>query len=414
MKQDCSFDHKGVSRKRRRGEEPIAEISPTVDPVAAFEVLIDRLSVWYTIAELGIEMEGKRDGQPGSFQEEGIQDVLKRLWREIIITLCVQILLPRLTNFSADVPMAPDLCSSFHLKIFGRPLPETEAQPSTMKKGRKPKFTRVRLSADTKGDADTLPLARSVHRPITRPSSLAPAERPPPTPKTSRPRSVSGQSESHVSEQRRRSRSRSTDPWIPQLETGPHAGNRYIARVPSGHSLFKGRQVGLMRRTSSIVGKREIIGQDSKLVGLLGRKTSGDIKEDRKSVESEQQLLKIPPADIHANFQDRKESQSKPDNAIIFATPSKPRLANPVPGQHIHNLPYQPTPIQEEQFSVERFQPAYVTETPVTSGRVADASFLAQTLVEEDDDDPLGGLMVMTDEEDDLETLKIPATPATS
>lgn len=56
-----------------------------------------------------------------------------------------------------------------------------------------------------------------------------------------------------------------------------------MIRAPSGKDLFKGREVGLMRRTGSrkeIPGIRRDDSQTQPSLGLLGRKTS-DPKKNR-------------------------------------------------------------------------------------------------------------------------------------
>jgi hypothetical protein len=76
----------------------------------------------------------------------------------------------------------------------------------------------------------------------------------------------------------RRSRSRSID----QSQVRPEI-KRPMIRAPSGKDLFKGREVGLMRRTGSrkeIPGGRRDDSQTQPSLGLLGRKTS-DPKKNR-------------------------------------------------------------------------------------------------------------------------------------
>lgn len=76
----------------------------------------------------------------------------------------------------------------------------------------------------------------------------------------------------------RRSRSRSID----QSQVRPEI-KRPMIRAPSGKDLFKGREVGLMRRTGSrkeIPGIRRDDSQTQPSLGLLGRKTS-DPKKNR-------------------------------------------------------------------------------------------------------------------------------------
>jgi hypothetical protein len=70
----------------------------------------------------------------------------------------------------------------------------------------------------------------------------------------------------------RRSRSRSIDPALVR----PDVPKRPMIRAPSGKDLFKGREVGLMRRTGSRkeMGIRREDSQSHPSIGLLGRKTS--------------------------------------------------------------------------------------------------------------------------------------------
>ena len=84
--------------------------------------------------------------------------------------------------------------------------------------------------------------------------------------------------ESMQGQEMRRSRSRSID----QSQVRPDI-KRPMIRAPSGKDLFKGREVGLMRRTGSrkeIPGVRRDDGQSQPSLGLLGRKTS-DPKKNR-------------------------------------------------------------------------------------------------------------------------------------
>lgn len=138
------------------------------------------------------------------------------------------------------------------------------------------------------------------------------------------------------------------------------------------------------------------------------------------------------------------QSKSQQPGTIIFATPAKPRYGNPFSSRGIHH----PTPIREESRSAER-RPGFIAETPSTSrvpgtpsttttSRIAEtprterilgytpASVLTYTdHGDEDgdgDEDDLGDLMVMTDDEDEGEEERhtgpppihgfIPETPA--
>jgi hypothetical protein len=69
-------------------------------------------------------------------------------------------------------------------------------------------------------------------------------------------------------------------PLIPPAKKG-------LVRAPSGKELFRGREVGLMRRTSSIIRKERDTGVESQRMGLLGRKTSDGLKSRRNSAGGE-------------------------------------------------------------------------------------------------------------------------------
>jgi hypothetical protein len=74
-------------RKRsRRGS--VGEARATEEPRAALELLIDRISVWSAVAELGIGVDDKGDAASKSKgkgrEEEKITTILKRFWRQVI------------------------------------------------------------------------------------------------------------------------------------------------------------------------------------------------------------------------------------------------------------------------------------------------------------------------------------------
>lgn len=136
--------------------------------------------------------------------------------------------------------------------------------------------------------------------------------------------------------------------------------------------------------------------------GLLGRKTSDPIKRTGES-------------QLQPQSQSQSQHHNKPTNTIIFATPSKPRLSNSIFGPRAGAGAgsasfHHPTPIQEEPSSGERASwvaetpvaPHRIAETPMAGHRIANASLAGVALTEddEDSDDPLADLMVMTDEED--------------
>lgn len=93
----------------------------------------------------------------------------------------------------------------------------------------------------------------------------------------------------------RRSRSRSIDPAGTAARTVPaEVPKRPLIRAPSGKDLFKGREVGLMRRTASrksqeSLGVSSVKREESQSLGLLGRKTS-DPKKRRVSNEGADSL----------------------------------------------------------------------------------------------------------------------------
>lgn len=230
-----------------------------------------------------------------------------------------------------------------------------------------------------------------------------------------------------------------------------------LNRAPSGKDLFKGREVGLRRVGSKKAeagkglglgwGPGEGQGQSlsQSLLqpqsqsqsqsqshsqtqlqsqsqsqsqgqlfgrGLMGRKTSGS--KDKLKSKSEREL-----------------DQGHDPHTLIMATPAKPRmhLANPS-GAHF----WHPTPIQEESLSKSSTslssmsltsrllsldrergpRPAFVAETPVGVRMVSDWQYAED---EEEGDEGLGELMVMTDDEDGDEEERggkrgfVPATP---
>lgn len=215
----------------------------------------------------------------------------------------------------------------------------------------------------------------------------------------------------------------------PAKQNEAYAQKKGMMRAPSGKDLFKGRQVGLMRRTSSVVGHKGKARESQSLglgrtesqarMGLLGRKTSDPkVRRDSMGESFGKVLLTV-----------ESQNQSQP-GTLIFATPSKPRLADSIFGPRLSKFTA-PAPIREEPSSIERA--TFVTETPHGPGRMSKdlgISLIAETpmtstrdfipgtgksyagmainalnsveRVEDsgDESDPLADLMVMTDEED--------------
>ncbi|KAK8850406.1 hypothetical protein IAR55_004324 [Kwoniella newhampshirensis] len=411
---------------RRNDDDAPVVVSPVDDPKTALELLMDRLSVWQAVSELGLGLDAglgvigldqarKGKGKAGE-EENAVAAMLKMFWDEVLIPFFLQ------SHFEA--------CSAFHLKVFGRPIPTKllPNMPSTTKKPRKPKLTRARPSTD-----DLIPAPswrrdresdKGSRRGLTsRPASRAPSDAgskasPPLRESIGMKRTISRtsetQSQSQSQSQFRRSRSASIDPMARTDSTsstfGTHVHKKPLMRAPSGKDLFKGREVGLMRRTAS--KKADGLGredsQGSGRFGLLGRKTSGG-KESQSQSQSQR-----------GNSTEEPQKPGTNSNTLILATPSKPRHNMFAPRQ---TQWYHPTPIQEEtpgSSSTPRPKPTFVAETPVAPGRVAtDCRYSGLGSMDyedlgEESDDPLADLMVMTDDEDEPSSggrAMVPETP---
>lgn len=76
---------KDRKRKRRHREEAT---TPAEDPKMALELLVDRVSVWLAVAELGIvhAVEGSTGTGKGK-EEEGVLGMMKRFWDEVVVVL---------------------------------------------------------------------------------------------------------------------------------------------------------------------------------------------------------------------------------------------------------------------------------------------------------------------------------------
>ncbi|KAL7422659.1 hypothetical protein Q5752_001950 [Cryptotrichosporon argae] len=445
------------------------------DPKAALEMLEDRVALWAAVADLGQGVGAASDSAhvgAGTGDAGSLSGVLHAFWADVLVPLFLS--------------LAPAACASFHLKVFGRPMPS--ALLST-KKPRKPKLThplpaRAPAAADDgraiakderRGKPDeraALGLVRPPDVPrrsasVTSASGLRDAHAPrrlasrefadmAPTAGFARDRLGRSASASHDPGPRR-SRSRSIEPRGErdlQLErelgralsgdagAGAAAGARAIertvsvrkpARAPSGRDLFKHREVGIIKRTSSVVRRDRERDKESQAesVGLLGRRAA-----------------------VHARrgSDELKLGSLGSLGTLVLATPSKPRHGH----AHAHAQAFfaarldagaLPTPIREEPGSASSAAAsvglgsgaAFVAETPVAPGRVrafagwaagehsglADETPRAHWSVDgvmetpvaarmriggvpeweqednEDDDDGLGHLMVMTDDEGD-------------
>jgi hypothetical protein len=189
----------------------------------------------------------------------------------------------QLLKISSSVAKQPHLCASFHLKVFGTPIPSKLLPASALpKKPRKPKITHPRPSND-----DLVPPPLSKPRALSRaPSEVSSRASPPRQHSIGMRRSLSKTSDSHPHDQFRRSRSRSIDLSGAKDQAlladllPPPAAKRSIVRAPSGKDLFKGRDVGFLRRTASFVARKHSESQSQcqgVRGGLLGRKTSDPV-----------------------------------------------------------------------------------------------------------------------------------------
>ena len=179
-------------------------------------------------------------------------------------------------------------------------MPPDLLAPPTSKNPRKPKMTRSRPSSDAippirrnsssfSQSGQAIPTIRrnsSSFSQLPRAPSRAPSEtgsRASADDLHGMRRSLSKTSESMP--EYHRSRSRSIDP--PAMSLNDNLGeatkqNRKFGRAPSGATLFKGRQVGFVRRPSGVIGRKDkdpasqgpVESQSQNRGGLLGRKLS--------------------------------------------------------------------------------------------------------------------------------------------
>ncbi|OCF30721.1 hypothetical protein I316_07607 [Kwoniella heveanensis BCC8398] len=512
-------EQKSKKRKRRshfhRHEPEATEpASPTEDPKMALELLIDRLSVWQAVADLDLDLNGddaktNASGGTGSHGNQrkqtgkggdsaGVGALLGKFWKSVIMPFFVA--------------TQPELCATFHIKVFGHPIPPkllpapTQTQSgagqttlgSTTKKPRKPKITRPMPSNDDLllppppvfGNRDRprstsydkqkeYERERAMSRTSSRAGSRAPSDAgsrasPPPTSISASAsgtasgahmrRSLSRTSDSQSQIQTastsasllRRSRSRSIDPIarsesLTSVRNIGNASKKSLMRAPSGKDLFKSREVGLLRRTTSstttaLTRKESLKGlgrnetglsrEDSQSqggssrFGLLGRKTSGGRETQSKGsgdVETQNPntlILATPskPRHTHAFFGTRTQSQPH------FQAPGQSQYQHPYQYQNPNqNQPaYQAWPEQINTPGRERdgagsgsastskannARPAFIAETPANPSRIAkrdSGSYSNEDVRLSDDagdwdgsDDPLGELWENTDDECD-------------
>ncbi|WRT70546.1 uncharacterized protein IL334_007544 [Kwoniella shivajii] len=412
-----SKKRKRVKHSHRAEPDSPINVNPTEDPETALELLVDRLSVWQAVSELGLSLDpvskDSRAKGKSKTDENGIAVLLGKFWKSVMVPYFL--------------PKRPELCSVFHLKVFGHPLPpKLLPLPITAtKKPRKPKLTRAMPSRDSlippphshferprsvsNDDGRSLSLSRVSSRGGSRAPSETGSRNSPPRESHSMKQTLSRtNTDNHTLAKiggLERSRSRSIDPLTRSeslsrsISFGVDSNSSRskkgsLLRNPSGKDLFKSREVGLMRRTTSSRRPDSFSREDSQnqsqtgRFGLLGRKTSGGKESSQR----------------------RNSEESQKPNTLILATPSKPRHNNffrPSQSQQFSssfNSWIPPTPIREEPTSTPR--PNFIAETPIAPGRIATKESLPLGGIDDDEDeggesdDPLGELWELTDDED--------------
>lgn len=319
------------------------------DTDTALELLADRIGVWHAVADLdiGLDMDGPPTSGGKEEGERGIQSRLRRFWKEC--------LLPHFLSSEAKY------LASWHHKVFGIPIPP-ELVP--VKKPRKPKVTR-RLSVESHPAPSMSRTESSSSRKRGRDSTGTTGWRDGMgghSRRSSTDRSV-GQSlaESLAEEREKRPSFRRSQS---ALSTTSQEGGRRIIRAPSGRDLFKGREVSMLKRTSSQKIQRTA---SLSTTGLLGRTidTSATSASQSQSQSESQSHLRAGNGREYRRVQSQREVREKDPDTLVYATPSKPR------GKGLFGFAH-PTPIREEPSSGSRYEShPFVAETP-TANRVAE------------------------------------------
>lgn len=209
----------------------------------------------------------------------------------------------------------PELCASFHQKIFAAPIPSSylppprppirPSIPSRDQISRTSSLSVRSASASaSRAPSETSDISHAHSHSHSHTHSHANTNTGTGGASLHRSRSISRTSTSDTlnplgggGQELRRSRSRSIDPVRVGVADPP---KRPLIRAPSGKDLFKGREVGLMRRTASRKGHESLAAGSGKRedcqtqiqspsLGLLGRKTS-DPKRRRVSNEGKRNM----------------------------------------------------------------------------------------------------------------------------
>lgn len=378
------YKKKEKSKKRRRSAAP----SVLDDTDTALEVLADRISLWLAVAELGIgddtpQLQPIPQAQPQKGDERSAPSLVRALWDRVLVPK----FLPRETAF----------LSTFHSKVFGAPIPP-DLVPA--KKPRKPKVThRLDPSTSTSASAAAAGAAHKMAR--TRSAASPPADA----------RERDRRQLAEYVERRALARSRSASIG-PARETAASGSRRAVVRAPSGKDMFKGREVGLLRRSASLVGR------SAGSQPALRRYESQSQLHSQSQSQSQSQLPQSQSQSIPMDSQTQPLSRAAHSETLIMATPAKTKYTTGGSyGGGVRLFGFAaPTPIREEPSSAERPHSAsthrsFVTDTPVAH-RTYSPAFVAETPRAprlglgdraEDSDEDFGGLMVPTDDEDEGE-----------
>lgn len=312
------------------------------------ELLADRIGVWQAVAELGIGLDLDPPTNSKEETESGIQLKLKEYWQQCLVP-----------HF---LPSEATYLATWHHKVFGVPMP---AELMPVKKPRKPKVTR-RLSVER-----AEPMARSdsassrkrgrdgVAISATRESASATGaggvrERGRESQTHSRRssldrrESLADRRESLPGERNFR---RSASVMSTTSDRGDRDKERRIVRAPSGRDIFKGREIGVLKRTSSQKIQRA---QSLSTTGLLGRRVDPESQSQSQSAslsastsgaraESQSQSQSRAGGREYRRTQSQREVTDKDPKTLVYATPSKPK--------HKMFAFAHPTPIREEPSS---------------------------------------------------------------
>jgi len=73
-------------RDRKRDVVEKSAVSPSENPQAALELILDRLVVWQAVADLGLDLGDKsQDKGKGKENESGVTSMLRQFWEDIIV-----------------------------------------------------------------------------------------------------------------------------------------------------------------------------------------------------------------------------------------------------------------------------------------------------------------------------------------